>query len=121
MAQAHVKWRLSTDFHQLPEKVKASGGKTYRALMIDGDEFEFSGGFDELHRRSYEEILVGKGYGVENVARTIDLVRDFRRWMEDFIFGSSKKTLAIKTLLWKIWNVIPYFSISLNDNTERNT
>ena len=78
LAQAHVKWRLSTDYHQLPEKVKASGGKTYRALMIDGDEFEFSGGFDELHRRSYEEILAGKGYGVENVARTIDLVKDFR-------------------------------------------
>jgi len=78
LAQARVKWTLSTDYHQLPEKVKVAGGKTYRALMIDGDEFEFSGGFEELHRRSYEEILAGKGYGLESVARTIDLVKDFR-------------------------------------------
>ncbi|HHB79853.1 MAG TPA: oxidoreductase, partial [Saprospiraceae bacterium] len=67
LAQAKVKWRLSTDYHQLPEKVKATGGKTYRALMIDGEEFEFSGGFTDLHTRSYADILEKGGFSLGDV------------------------------------------------------
>ncbi|HHB79855.1 MAG TPA: Gfo/Idh/MocA family oxidoreductase [Saprospiraceae bacterium] len=78
LAQAKVNWRLSTDSHQLPEKVKAKGGKTYRALMIDGEEFEFSGGFTDLHTRSYADILEGGGFGIDETGKAVALVGKIR-------------------------------------------
>jgi len=78
LARANVEWRLSTDYDRLPEKVKAQGGLTYRALMIDGEAFEFSGGFEDLHTRSYEEILAGKGFGVEDARSGVDAVGRMR-------------------------------------------
>ena len=78
LAQAKVKWTLSTDYHQLPEKVKAAGGKTYRALKIEGADFEFSGGFTDLHTRSYLDILSGEGFGIGETAKAVELVGKIR-------------------------------------------
>jgi len=79
LAQAKVKWTLSTDYHQLPEKVKAAGGKTYRALNIEGEDFEFSGGFTDLHTLSYDHILSGGGFGVDETGKAVELAGRIRK------------------------------------------
>jgi len=80
LENASVKWRLSIDSNSLPEEVKASGKRTYRALTIDGASFEFSDGFTELHTKSYENILAGKGFPLMETKRAIQLVHDIRNY-----------------------------------------
>ena len=48
------------------------------AGYLDGEEFEFSQGFTELHTKSYEEILAGRGFGIEDARRCIDIVYEIR-------------------------------------------
>jgi len=45
---------------------------------MDGDEIEFSDGFTELHTNSYKEILAGRGFGLEEARRSIELVHKIR-------------------------------------------
>ncbi|MDS1140038.1 Gfo/Idh/MocA family oxidoreductase [Pusillimonas sp. SM2304] len=62
---ARVRWFLSVDVEDVPEAQRAAGQRTYRSITVDGEEIEFSGGFTDLHNRSYEEILAGRGFGLE--------------------------------------------------------
>ena len=80
LENASVKWRLSIDSNMLPEDVKTSGKRTYRALNIDGESFEFSDGFTELHTKSYENILAGKGFPLMETKRSIELVHNIRNF-----------------------------------------
>lgn len=45
---------------------------------MDGEEIEFSGGFTDLHTRSYEEILAGRGFGLEENRVAIETVAHIR-------------------------------------------
>lgn len=76
--KATINWLLSIDYNQIPDEVKATGKRTYRTLKIDGEEFEFSDGFTELHTRSYEDILMGKGFGIKETKVAIEIVHDIR-------------------------------------------
>ena len=78
LEKAKVDWLLSTDYERIPEKIKANGLRTYRSLRIGEEEFEFSGGFTELHTRSYEHILKGKGFRMSDVSKAIKLVSELR-------------------------------------------
>jgi UDP-N-acetyl-2-amino-2-deoxyglucuronate dehydrogenase len=60
----------------LPEG--AAGKTTFRSLKIDGNEFEFSDGFTELHNTVYASVLNGMGYGLEDVTPAIKIVEDIR-------------------------------------------
>ncbi len=73
-------WSLSIDANRLPEQVRKEGKKTYRTLTIDGDEFEFSEGFTELHTRSYEEILKGNGFRISETKPAIEIVQKIRTY-----------------------------------------
>ena len=42
---ARVRWFLSTDENDLPEEMIEKGQRTYRSILIDKEEIEFSGGF----------------------------------------------------------------------------
>lgn len=75
---ARVRWFLSVDANNLPDEAKAAGQRTYRSITIDGDEIEFSGGFTDLHTRSYEEILAGRGFGLDDNVVAIETVADIR-------------------------------------------
>lgn len=75
---ARVRWFLSVDYSQVPESAKARGQRTYRSITIDGDELEFSGGFADLHTRSYKEILAGNGFGLEENRVAIETVANIR-------------------------------------------
>ncbi len=75
---ARARWFLSTDFEYIPEEIKKTGQRTYRSITVDGEEVEFSGGFTDLHTLSYEDILSGGGFGLEDARRSIEMVHDIR-------------------------------------------
>tara|TARA_R100001143_G_C3360179_1_gene134949 strand:- start:8978 stop:9352 length:375 start_codon:yes stop_codon:yes gene_type:complete len=75
--KARVPWFLSIDARDLPESVQGKQ-PTYRSITVDGDEIEFSGGFTDLHTVSYEEILAGRGYGIEDARHCVETVSTIR-------------------------------------------
>lgn len=76
--RARVRWFLSINYDVLPEEVKAKGQRTYRSITIEGEELEFSGGFTDLHTKVYEDIIEGKGYGLEDARQAIEIVHKIR-------------------------------------------
>ena len=75
--RADVSWFLSLDRNDLPDSVKGKK-TTFRSITVDGEEVEFSEGFTDLHTRSYEEIVAGRGFGLDEVRPSIDIVSTFR-------------------------------------------
>jgi UDP-N-acetyl-2-amino-2-deoxyglucuronate dehydrogenase len=78
LEKARVRWFLSINADTLPNEVKAKGGRTYRSLSIEGEEVEFSNGFTELHTHSYEQILNGNGFGIDEARKSIEIVHNIR-------------------------------------------
>tara|TARA_R110000850_G_scaffold125586_25_gene244092 strand:- start:3920 stop:4873 length:954 start_codon:yes stop_codon:yes gene_type:complete len=76
--RARVRWFMSLDANDLPDSCLASGKRTYRSITIDGKAVEFSDGFTDLHTRSYEEILNGRGFGLEDNRTAIEIVSQIR-------------------------------------------
>lgn len=76
--RARVRWFLSIDVNDVPESERAKGKRTFRAVLADGEEVEFSDGFTELHTRIYEEVLAGRGFGVEENRVAIETVAHIR-------------------------------------------
>lgn len=75
---ARVRWFLSIDIDDVPAPVREQGQRTFRSITVDGQEIEFSGGFTDLHTRSYEEILAGRGFGLEENRVAIETVSNIR-------------------------------------------
>lgn len=75
--KARVRWFLSIDADDLPESVKGKK-PTYRSITVDGSEIEFSEGFTDLHTISYQEILAGRGYGIEDARHCVETVNTIR-------------------------------------------
>jgi UDP-N-acetyl-2-amino-2-deoxyglucuronate dehydrogenase len=78
LKKAQVRWYLSIDKDDLPDEAKGKGQQTYRSITVDGEEIEFSGGFTDLHTVVYENILAGKGHGLEDARPSIELAHDIR-------------------------------------------
>lgn len=76
--RARVRWFLSIDINDVPDSQRLKGQRTYRSITYDGQELEFSGGFTDLHTRSYEEILAGNGFGLEENMAAIEAVSTIR-------------------------------------------
>ena len=77
--RARCRWFLSLDVGDVPAPAREAGQRTYRSITLDGEEIEFSGGFTDLHARSYEGILAGRGFGVEEnrvAIETVSTIRD---------------------------------------------
>jgi len=87
--KARVRWFLSIDADDLPEVVIGKQ-PTYRSITCDGDELEFSGGFTDLHTISYQEILAGRGYGLEDARHCVETVDKMRKGKT--VQGSEKET-----------------------------
>jgi len=78
LEHARVKWFLSIDYNDIPEKEKEKGKRTYRSITVDGQEIEFSEGFADLHTVTYREILKGNGFGIEDARQSIETVYNIR-------------------------------------------
>lgn len=79
LEQARVNWFLSINYGHIPEKVKQAGKRTFRSLIIEDEELEFSEGFTDLHTLSYQEILNGKGFGIQDARASIEVVHAIRK------------------------------------------
>lgn len=78
LERADVRWLLSIDENDLPEDTRSAGKRTFRSTQIDGQAFEFSDGFTDLHTRCYENIISGHGFGLDSALPAIDLVYQIR-------------------------------------------
>lgn len=76
--RARVRWFLSINNDLIPDDLKKIGQRTFRSLKIQGEEFEFSDGFTDLHTRVYEGILSNKGFGLEDVKQAIEIAHQIR-------------------------------------------
>lgn len=75
---ANVRWYLSLEKNDLPKEAVDKGQPTFRSLMLDGEEFQFSQGFTDLHTKVYQSILDGNGFGINDARQAIQIVHDIR-------------------------------------------
>lgn len=78
LEKASVNWLLSTDIHQLPSAILEVGKRTFRNLQIDGENFDFSDGLENLHTQCYESILRGDGFSLLETKPSIELAHQIR-------------------------------------------
>jgi UDP-N-acetyl-2-amino-2-deoxyglucuronate dehydrogenase len=78
LEHACVDWYLSINGEDLPEGYLQNGKYAFRSITVDGQEVEFSEGFTDLHTRVYENILQGKGFGIEDARPSIEFVHRIR-------------------------------------------
>lgn len=102
--KAKVKWFLSIDYNLIPDEIKKIGQRTYRSIKVDGDEIEFSGGFTDLHTISYQEILAGRGFGIDEARKSIEIVHEIRNKSLDV----PKKGL-VHSFFYKEKNKHPFY------------
>lgn len=96
---ARVRWFLSIDANDLPGEVKGKQ-PTFRSINIEGDEIEFSGGFTDLHTVSYQEILAGRGYGLEDARFSVKTV-EYIRHAHHKVTDENRVHPCVKALLDK--------------------
>ena len=76
--KARVRWYLSIDEADIPKRTKNENSATFRSIQIDNEEIEFSDGFTDLHTLSYQMILSGEGFGIDENRSAINIVFDMK-------------------------------------------
>ena len=66
--RAQVLWRLSVDTKEEPKRFFALGGI----------EINLTNGFENLHTLSYQEILAGRGFGIEDAREGVRIAEEIR-------------------------------------------
>lgn len=74
LAGANVRWFLSIDRADLPDGIRG----TYRSMVVDGQEIEFTEGFADLHSRVYSETIAGRGFTIADARPSIELAYRIR-------------------------------------------
>ncbi len=77
LRRANVSWLLSINSGDLPSG-STDSPRTWRSLRLDGNEIEFSDGFNDLHTSSYVEILSGQGFTLKDARPSIQLASTIR-------------------------------------------
>ena len=77
LKNANIEWVLSVD-----RELLGNGENSRRFLKIDDDIFDFSNGFEDLHTKSYTEILTGNGFTLEDSRGALELVYNLRNLEE---------------------------------------
>lgn len=78
LERADVTWYLSTVSCDLPFTPEPGVKTTYRSITVDGQEIEFSDGFTDLHTRVYQEVLAGRGFGIDVARPSVELTSRIR-------------------------------------------
>ncbi len=79
LANADVRWYLSAESSDLPFAPEPGKRTTFRSITVDGEQLEFSDGFTDLHTRVYEEVLAGRGFGLDEARPSIELSHRIRQ------------------------------------------
>ena len=75
LERARVRWFLSINPATIPPGVNA---RTFRSITVDGSEVEFSEGFADLHTLSYQGVLQGRGFDLDEAATAVQITHDIR-------------------------------------------
>jgi UDP-N-acetyl-2-amino-2-deoxyglucuronate dehydrogenase len=78
LKNANVRWFLSVNMNYIQTKEKLAGKRTFSAILVDGKEIEFSGGFADLHTIAYQGTISGNGYGLEVPCQAIEIIHNIR-------------------------------------------
>lgn len=89
LKKARVRWFLSLDVRYIPESLRTLGKTTYRSLVIDDEEFEFSDGFSDLHTLSYQKILSGEGFTLKDAYPYVTLCHKIRSAIPEWNRGEQ--------------------------------
>lgn len=87
LKKANVRWFLSIDHDDLPVACKEKNQRTFRQIKISGKEMEFSEGFTDLHTISYQEIINGRGYGIDDARPAIEISYEARNAKPIGLYG----------------------------------
>jgi len=79
LANADVQWYLSAEVTDLPFTPTPGCKTTFRSIVVDGEQLEFSEGFTDLHTRVYQEVLAGRGFGIDQARSSIELSHRIRQ------------------------------------------
>ena len=96
LEHARVRYFLSINADCLPENAVQGEKRTYRTLSIDGEEFEFSEGFTELHTLSYQKILAGEGFRIQEARPCIEIVSQIRNSVPIGLVGDYHPLAKLK-------------------------
>jgi len=69
LERATVRWSLSISYEV----------ERQRLVSVNGEKFDFTTGFDNLHTKVYEEILAGRGFGIDDARPSIELAYRLHR------------------------------------------
>lgn len=82
LKNAKVRWFLSVNYNYIPDYIRAKNQRTFRSISVDDKQIEFSGGFTDLHEKSYQGILNGGGFGIDEAYPAIKIVSKIRNEKE---------------------------------------
>jgi UDP-N-acetyl-2-amino-2-deoxyglucuronate dehydrogenase len=85
LERANVRWLLSAEMADLPFPAEPGVRTTFRSIAVDGRDIEFSDGFADLHTRVYEEVLAGRGFGIDDSRPSIELSHRIRETPADLV------------------------------------
>jgi len=74
LENARINYFLSLNKEDLPWKE----WKPYRNISVDGEQIDFSQGFTDLHIKSYEEIIKGNGFGLDDIKSVIEMIEKLK-------------------------------------------
>lgn len=75
LERANVEWFLSTAFE---DRTPGFMGFAERSMRVNGEQIEFSSGFEDLHTKVYSEALAGRGVGIKEARPSIELAYKIR-------------------------------------------
>jgi UDP-N-acetyl-2-amino-2-deoxyglucuronate dehydrogenase len=78
LERARVRWFLSLDINDIPKTLRENGKRTFRSITLEGEEIEFSEGFTDLHTVTYQDILSGHGFGLQDARQSVLTVYNIR-------------------------------------------
>ncbi len=78
LERAEINWLLSINSDQLSPEIIKQGKNTSRSLVVDDEEIDFNNGFTSLHTEAYKDILAGKGFGLGETKKVVQLLHDIR-------------------------------------------
>jgi UDP-N-acetyl-2-amino-2-deoxyglucuronate dehydrogenase len=77
LERARVRWYLSIERSDLSDDQNTEQ-QIQRTLIVNGDAIQFGNSHQELHTKSYENIIFGKGFHIEDVRPSIEVVHKIR-------------------------------------------
>ncbi len=79
LERARIRWFLSIRQDDLPQEPESGKPAVYRSITINDEEIDFSHGLTDLHTKSYEEILNGRGFALAETKPSVEIVSTIRK------------------------------------------